>query len=1024
MSVREVRGLRCRNGHAALQESHVVLLFDYGRIVPLPIQKVLRSLVYANPYGQGHPEQAHSVYLFVGSHHSPSRFFPSGFYSTLLTSRGVLMATQDKNLLVYNGGELQKVGATDKLQVYSADFDNNVAIAGTLAVTGAATLSSTLGVSGTTTLAALNAQASTLASLAVTDNATVGGTLAVTGAISGSSATLSTTLGVSGASTLASLGVTNAATVGGTLGVTGATTLSSTLAVTGAATLSSTLGVTGTSSFTDVMTAVDIDAATLDLTGAATVGTTLGVTGAATLSSTLGVTGATTLAALNAQASTLASLAVTDNATVGGTLAVTGASTFTGAISGSSATLSSTLGVSGASTLASAAITNAATVGGTLGVTGATTLASTLGVTGASTLSSATITNAATVGGTLGVTGATALSSTLSAGASTLSSATVSGALSAASASISGALSAGTSTLGNTSVGGTLGATGAVDFDSTLNVDGASTLNSAVITNGATVGTTLGVTGAATFGNTLGVTGAATRSNNLSVAGISTLTGAVTASSTLGVTGVANFANDVNVTGDLTVTGSVISRGEVDVIIRDAFLDLAFGDFSGGVSSGGFTVSMNKAVGFVAETVTDFTAGAGATDPSFTVSGATAFAVGDIVAITLAGPSENDGLFAVKAIVGSVLSIEPAKIGSAPFLQTAFVSAATQSAKAYKVDLAAVAVADGLNFPQAGQGTTPVWGKGTFVTLYKSAATLALVTANGAWESVGQVGLNEAYTTDAAITLTNTRNLVVNKPVSGTAAIQYTSNALSYYRTADAAIALGVWDTAGATAKSKLDFVANGADYDINLSSASTFSAVALNVSEQAKGGTGSWKVTDAAGTGSKGELSIAQTGAVNLKSYTNSITLDAGDANVVSIASDTMFKADFATSNYASLGYKVGVGAGIGAKKVVAASGVVAAPTSAVAANILGITLASENAGTANCCTIHGSLVQVLKASGSGAFNVGDVAYLAANGEVSSAAPTANGSYVMRVGYVVNLSNAAEPVIAFAPQFIAKLLA
>lgn len=110
--------------------------------------------------------------------------------------------------------------------------------------------------------------------------------------------------------------------------------------------------------------------------------------------------------------------------------------------------------------------------------------------------------------------------------------------------------------------------------------------------------------------------------------------------------------------------------------------------------------------------------------------------------------------------------------------------------------------------------------------------------------------------------------------------------------------------------------------------------------------------------------------------------------------------------------------------RSLVAASGVIAAPTSAVAANILGVTLVAENAGTANCCTIHGSLVKVLKASGSGAFNVGDVAYFAANGEVSNATPTANGSYVMRVGYVVNLSNAAEPVIAFAPQFIAKLLA
>jgi hypothetical protein len=53
----------------------------------------------------------------------------------------------------------------------------------------------------------------------------------------------------------------------------------------------------------------------------------------------------------------------------------------------------------------------------------------------------------------------------------------------------------------------------------------------------------------------------------------------------------------------------------------------------------------------------------------------------------------------------------------------------------------------------------------------------------------------------------------------------------------------------------------------------------------------------------------------------------------------------------------------------------------------------------------------------------VGDVAYLAANGEVSNAAPTASGSYVMRVGYIVALPGGADPIVQFAPQFIAKVL-
>jgi hypothetical protein len=426
---------------------------------------------------------------------------------------------------------------------------------------------------------------------------------------------------------------------------------------------------------------------------------------------------------------------------------------------------------------------------------------------------------------------------------------------------------------------------------------------------------------------------------------------------------------------------------------------------------------MNKAVGFTAENVSAFTAKDGAIAASFTVGGATAFAVGDIVAITLAGDSENNGLFAVKAIVGSEIAVELAKIGSAPFLQTDFVTATAQTAKAYKIDLAAVAVADGTNFPQSGG---LAFNKGLFITLYKTAATVSNVTANGAWTSVGEVGLNEAYGVDNTINLTNSRNLVVNKPGgASTAAIQYTSNANSFYRTSEANLSLGVWDAAAVNAKSKIDFVANAADYDISLSSASTISAVALNVSEQAKGGAGSWKVTDAAGANTKGELSIAQTGEVLLKSYTNNVNIDAGSSNVVAIASDTMFNSNGA--NVASLGYKLGVAAGVAAKKVVAASGAAASPT---VPNVMGVTLAAESSGIANCCTMHGSLVQVVSPDSFVGGDIGKVVYLVSGGNVSMTPPSSANDYVMRVGYVVALPGAAtEPVIQFAPQFIAKVL-
>lgn len=74
-------------------------------------------------------------------------------------------------------------------------------------------------------------------------------------AVSASSATLSSTLGVSGAATLSdSLAVTGAATLSSTLAVTGAATLSNSLAVTGAATLSDTLAVTNAATFNGAVT--------------------------------------------------------------------------------------------------------------------------------------------------------------------------------------------------------------------------------------------------------------------------------------------------------------------------------------------------------------------------------------------------------------------------------------------------------------------------------------------------------------------------------------------------------------------------------------------------------------------------------------------------------------------------------------------------------------------------------------------------------------------------------------------------
>ena len=176
--------------------------------------------------------------------------------------------------------------ATNKFTVAAAS--GNTIVAGTLAVTGASTLT----------------------------GAVACGALTVTGA-----ETISTTLGVTGASTL-----TGNVSCGGTLSVTGTSTqaainASGTVAAAGALTVGTTLGVTGTST----MAAIN-STGTHAVTGAITASTTLGVTGASTLTgavscgSTLAVTGTSTQAAINASGTVAAAGALT----VGTTLGVTG----------------------------------------------------------------------------------------------------------------------------------------------------------------------------------------------------------------------------------------------------------------------------------------------------------------------------------------------------------------------------------------------------------------------------------------------------------------------------------------------------------------------------------------------------------------------------------------------------------------------------------------------------------------------------------------------------------------------------
>lgn len=250
-------------------------------------------------------------------------------------------------------------------------------------------------------------------------------------------------------------------------------------------------------------------------------------------------------------------------------------------------------------------------------------------------------------------------------------------------------------------------------------------------------------------------------------AGGASITGG-TSSDTLSVSG------DASVDGDLTVTGDIVSRGAVDLVVQDNFIDLNFGNSTTTSEAGGLTVQMNRTSGFTAGTVTTFVAGVASTsNPTFTytdATGSTAFAAGDVVVISGAAQSGNDGLFVVSSVnqasfpqIVTIKGIGTVAVdGATPWAQNQFEADTGDTATAYKTDLFIQLVADGsASFTDAGGST---YSKGTFLTAYHGAATESDFSADGGYTTVestlqsaynGGNTITTASSTDIALTLTS-----------------------------------------------------------------------------------------------------------------------------------------------------------------------------------------------------------------------------------------------------------------------------
>ena len=337
--------------------------------------------------------------------------------------------------------------------------------------------------------------------------------------------------------------VAEALQINGATNIDGAATATSTLAVTGATTLSSTLAVTGTSTFSDGVTAESLVTNTIQSNGSN-----------ADLSLQPSGTGDVLISALRVNGTTLDSSDST-KVTIAEAVDITGATDIGGALTGTSASFITTLGVTGAATLSS-----------TLAVTGGATLSSTLAVTGTSTFSD-------------GVTAESIITNSV----------TSNGSNADISIQPSGT---GDVILSALRVNGTT-----LDSSDSTKVTIAEAVD---ITGATTVGGTLGVTGALTgtsgsFSTTLGVTGAATLSSTLAVTGTSTFSDGVTAESITTNSISSNGSNaDISIqpsgTGDVVLSALRINGTTLDSLDSSAVTIHENLDIEGNLSAGATTL--------------------------------------------------------------------------------------------------------------------------------------------------------------------------------------------------------------------------------------------------------------------------------------------------------------------------------------------------------------------------------------------------------------------------------------------------
>jgi hypothetical protein len=267
------------------------------------------------------------------------------------------------------------------------------------------------------------------------------------------------------------------------------------------------------------------------------------------------------------------------------------------------------------------------------------------------------------------------------------------------------------------------------------------------------------------------------------------------------------ISGDGTIGGNLTVTGDLISRGAVNLVIQDSFIDQGVGNTGTTATAGGTTISLNADSGFTVETAQNFVAGVASTsNPTVQMSASSSFAAGDVMVIT--GSTSNDGLYVVLSVATDTVTIKGigtvAVNASTPWAQNQFVATTGDSASAYKVDLKVLAVADGTAAFKDSVGSA--YSKGAYVEAYHAAATESDFSANAGYTLVGAASttLQGAYSGGATITTSGSTDIAFtlssgNFTASGAGAVSLTPTGASSFTSGGALTLTGggasTWST-------------------------------------------------------------------------------------------------------------------------------------------------------------------------------------------------------------------------------------